>query len=348
MKSIELNSWALEVLRRVERGLPIEDSRVEAKKGWPEPNIWTARQLAGHANAARGEHILWLIGADEKAAKITGAKHEELSNWFSQIKSAFESEVPALQDQIATYNGITVVALCFDTSRFPYVVVNPQHGKVKGEFELEVPWREGTAVRSATRNDLVLLLTPLTKVPKIEVLGGELRFIKAGPDTGNPHFDFSITCYVVQRADSPITIPFHKCSARLSAAVGVITAEFEVRLDSQRSKLQAKRLKVQRMSGIGVVAVPETRPHEGLPPAIEITEDEAVVKGSGKMIVEGDAPFLESSIQKWPEVLLSITLTDAISEAEALLNVRLAYKDAPTGMVWTYQCNPEARTGSAL
>jgi hypothetical protein len=35
--------------------------------------------------------------------------------------------------------------------------------------QLEVPWREGTATRSATHNDLILLLTPLQSIPYSEV-----------------------------------------------------------------------------------------------------------------------------------------------------------------------------------
>jgi hypothetical protein len=226
MKSIELNSWALEFLGRVERRVPIEDFRVEAKKGWPDPStVWTARQLAGHANAARGENILWLIGADEKSGKVVGAKREELSDWLAQVKSYFESEYPTLQDQIIDYNGITVIALCFDTSRFPYVIINPAHGKVKREFELEVPWREGTAVRSAKRNDLVLMLTPLIRLPKLQLLRGQVDSVTSGGKA----IAFTLSFYVVPVGSESITFPFHRCNARLmvmdetNAETGMVT-----------------------------------------------------------------------------------------------------------------------------
>src|SRR5579859_5952769 len=76
-------------------------------------------------NAARGETILWAIGADEKQGLITGANYQDLANWFPQVKACFEIEVPALQDLNVLYKGRTVAALCFDSSRFPYVVKNP-------------------------------------------------------------------------------------------------------------------------------------------------------------------------------------------------------------------------------
>jgi len=72
MKSIELESWAFRVLEQAEKRMPAEDSTVEVKSEWPDPTK-TARRLAGHANASRGEPILWLIGVDEKQGLITGS-----------------------------------------------------------------------------------------------------------------------------------------------------------------------------------------------------------------------------------------------------------------------------------
>jgi hypothetical protein len=54
MRRAELEAWVLEVLERVEQGKPVEDSRVELKREWPDPER-AARRIAGHANAARGE-----------------------------------------------------------------------------------------------------------------------------------------------------------------------------------------------------------------------------------------------------------------------------------------------------
>ena len=75
MKALAIESWALRVLERVGNRQSVEDSKVELKAKWPDP-VKAARRIAGHANAARGESILWLIGADEKQGVITGANYQ--------------------------------------------------------------------------------------------------------------------------------------------------------------------------------------------------------------------------------------------------------------------------------
>lgn len=84
MRNSEIERWSLDVIRRVEGQQPVEDSRVELKRAWPSDYPKTARRIAGHANAARGEPILWLIGVDETAG-VLGADYAEFSGWFSQV-----------------------------------------------------------------------------------------------------------------------------------------------------------------------------------------------------------------------------------------------------------------------
>ena len=92
MRPHEIEYWALKVIDQVNNGQPIEDSRVEVKGDWID-HYKAARQIAGHANAARGASILWLIGVDEKSGVI-GVKHEDLSDWFSKVKAQFEGITP--------------------------------------------------------------------------------------------------------------------------------------------------------------------------------------------------------------------------------------------------------------
>jgi hypothetical protein len=87
MKPIQLESWALRIIECVQSAQPNEDSRVELKKEWPDP-VKAARRLAGHANSARGESILWLIGIDEKEG-VTGITQNDLADWYAQVKSFF-------------------------------------------------------------------------------------------------------------------------------------------------------------------------------------------------------------------------------------------------------------------
>jgi hypothetical protein len=89
MRNHEIEAWALGIIDSVKNGKPIEDSRVELKREWPSDHWKSARQIAGHCNAARGEHVLWLVGIDQKKG-VMGAVYAELSNWFAQVDACFD------------------------------------------------------------------------------------------------------------------------------------------------------------------------------------------------------------------------------------------------------------------
>jgi len=93
MKPTEIEGWALSVINRALAGQPVEDARVELKSKWPDNAHGAARRIAGHANAAHGEPILWLIGIDEKNRQVVGADYVELASWWSQVQSLF-AELP--------------------------------------------------------------------------------------------------------------------------------------------------------------------------------------------------------------------------------------------------------------
>jgi hypothetical protein len=335
MKSIELESWALRVLERVEKHVPIEDSRVEIKGEWPDASK-TVRRLAGHANAARGENILWLIGADETKG-VVGANHHELSNWLSQVKAGFESEVPALQDLNITFKDKTVAALVFDTSRFPYVIKNPSFGTKGGEFELEVPWREGTAVRSAKRSDLVLMLSPLAKMPKVEILGGAIRFVTVQPGNSGSYLGFTLNLYMVALDNSGITFPFHKCEAVIMAAGRAVANAFCVKMNTQRNTDEEAKKYSLLGRRVDTFSPSDARVDvRAFAEAIEATSDEIVIRGSGKIMVEGSV--VVPALQDWPELELRVTLRDAITESRlALIGkfVRHEQSNKNDPMLWT-------------
>lgn len=76
MNSREIESWSLRVIERVVANHPHEDFLVELKRNWlTDPNR-TARRIAGHANAARGEPILWLVGVDQNSGVLGVASAE--------------------------------------------------------------------------------------------------------------------------------------------------------------------------------------------------------------------------------------------------------------------------------
>src|SRR5438874_2299483 len=96
MRTIEIEHWALTVIDALKRGAPTEDVRVELKAEWPTDPSRAARRIAGHANAAAGENILWLIGVDE-ATGVAGAPFTELATWWPRIQSQFDELAPEMR-----------------------------------------------------------------------------------------------------------------------------------------------------------------------------------------------------------------------------------------------------------
>lgn len=144
MTPFQVELWALEVLERVLQGRPLEDSRVEIKKAFIDPNK-AARRIGGHANAARGDPVLWIVGVDDKGA-IVGTAATDFATWWPNVAKEFDGSAPALVEVVATLSGHPpVVAIQFDTSRYPFVVKNPVGGTPGGgPVSLEIPWRTAT------------------------------------------------------------------------------------------------------------------------------------------------------------------------------------------------------------
>ena len=139
MRLIEIEAWALRILESVRAGQPVEDARAELKSTWPTDHTRAARRLAGHANAAQGEPILWLIGVDEKGQSVPGVSAEEMSSWWAQVSTCFgDGTYPVPQELAMPTEGVTVVAIVFETDRAPYLV----KAEGGGSIQFEVPWRE--------------------------------------------------------------------------------------------------------------------------------------------------------------------------------------------------------------
>ena len=227
MRAHQIESWALSIIDRVKAGQPIEDSEVELKSEWI-PAEKAARRIAGHANAARGAPILWLVGVDEKKG-VVGARHEDLADWYPQVESQFDGLAPQLTDLNIPVDGKTVVALLFETERAPFVVKNPSFGKTGGgPVALEVPWREGTRVRSARRADLVRLLSPLQALPDFEVLDGDLVARRYRSEDGFVlHWSLTLELYVQLPGEDCVVIPFHRCRVTFEVSPSVGRMAFD-------------------------------------------------------------------------------------------------------------------------
>ena len=157
----EVEVWTREIVEAVLANQRIEDSRVELKSSWPEPRK-AANRLAAHANAARGTPILWLIGVDEKNCKLTNVAPVELANWRTSVEALFDGFAPRLLiDANVRIGSDTVVALYFETEQGAPFVVEYTRGSYP---QFIVPWREGTALRAATRADLLRILVPIRRL----------------------------------------------------------------------------------------------------------------------------------------------------------------------------------------
>jgi len=315
MKAHQIESWALSIIDRVEAGQPNEDSRVELKAEWIQAEK-AARRLAGHANAAGGAPVLWLVGVNEKKG-VVGARHEDLADWYPKVQAQFDGLAPQLVDYNIPVGGKTVVALLFETERAPFVVKNPCFGKKDGgPVEREVPWREGTRVRSARRADLVRLLSPLQALPDFEVLSGTLvakREISEGESV--LVWRLILELYVETPSEDRVVIPFHRCRAtcEVSPSVGRMVFNY-VRLEPPLS------------------SAPPGHSRQ-LSKTIDATRDEVLIYGPGKLYLFAGlgTPVVEEGIAN--EARVSASLLPTNTEHSAPISVTLD------------RCSPEEREG---
>lgn len=178
MLQVEVEAWAYRLIRDAETRRRVEDSRAELKSNWPEARD-VARQLAGHANAAAGEPILWLFGVDEHSG-VVPYQTRNMADWRPQLDAEFEGVAPGMQHFALQWKDRPFEALVFRTDAPPYVVRNPKRGtREAGPFELDVPWREG-ATRSARRAELLLMLRPIGRAPTFTALGVRVQLLTDG------------------------------------------------------------------------------------------------------------------------------------------------------------------------
>ncbi len=77
----EIELLANRIITRLQSGQPTEDDAlVELKAEWPDP-AKAARRIAAHANSARGERIVWLLGIDEGRRSVPGVEATAPAQW---------------------------------------------------------------------------------------------------------------------------------------------------------------------------------------------------------------------------------------------------------------------------
>ncbi len=268
---------------------------------WPGPPLAAARRLAAHANAARGQSLLWLIGV--RHGKPTGADASGLEAWLTGMTRYFDGLVP----RVAAYNvpagrghrgrPLQVVALSIETERAPFVI-----RLSGGQPSFEVPWFDtaDSAIRSAGRMELVKLLAPLNDLPRFEVLEAELTFYHNPHATGSAKALYRWTLdgslYVVPSGDARVVIPLHRCHGGVASPDGGFASEgTDFSLTADKGS-----------------------------PGVRVTESAALIEGLGRMFVYGCGATAHREIawQKKMSVRIDLAPAGADRAAVALAELR--------------------------
>jgi hypothetical protein len=113
-----------------------------------------------------------------------------------------------------TPQGNSVLALHFTNDRAPYVV----QSTMQGDDRLEVPWRDGTRTRSASRDELLRVLVPQVSRPEFEVITGSAEIKEYRGGENPPRWDWTIQLelYAIVDLDSHVVFPNRAVLATLS------------------------------------------------------------------------------------------------------------------------------------
>lgn len=285
MRRHEVEAWILSVADLVKSGRQNEDSRVELKAEWIDP-YEAARRIAGHANAARGAEILWIIGLHPDDG-VVGAKDEDLAQWWPQVESQFDGQPPELDfDLVVPVDDDAVVGLLMSTTAAPYVIRNRGKGP-----DREVPWRQATRIRPARREELIRMLSPVRSRPSFEVLAASLILWVTGD---RATWQFEAILYMDRLLDGDAVIPFHR--SRATARLPWIDIELE-RLDvTPQMRGDDMQLRVARASD-ATRSMPEPKGQVTIsqPIRVRVTASLEVPPGAAKEAVK--ATSIESRLE---------------------------------------------------
>ena len=186
---------------------------------------------------------MWLIGLDENKKAVTGADDTEFANWWPKVVAEFQDVYPQLAYHInVPVDGLTVSAMLFETDRAPFLIKNPVAGQPHGgPVELEVPWREGTRIRSARRSELLRMLATQVTLPEVQVRYCQLTLKRTRSDVPMRQWYLHADLYVIPSRDQSIVIPYHQCGLtfEIDGVIDEITMS-QVDLDDYSSSRKPK------------------------------------------------------------------------------------------------------------
>lgn len=212
MTKAEIEYWANRVIETALRGQPNEDDHVELKSEETDTHQ-AARRVAGLANAARGEPVLWFHGLDEKKHEIAPSTIDPAKWWPSVRKHFADDHAPEPRIVVVRHDKGNVLVFYFETDGAPYVITNLKPTPDKAERE--VPFRAHTGLRSAKHGDLIDLLVPASKAMRFEEIHAEL-YIVDGPGAVGRQWAIRFLAYAIPPTADRYYILQHRCSVEVA------------------------------------------------------------------------------------------------------------------------------------
>ncbi|MFI5626053.1 hypothetical protein ACIA03_21485 [Nocardioides sp. NPDC051685] len=271
-----------------------DDAGLELKERWPDPTT-RARQLAAAANALGGEALVYAIGVNDKNGDVTTPERREVQDWCAQLAKQFDQIAPELLWSQTVYVGDdadSIQVLVFDTSDFPYVVKAPEN-------RFEVPYRRGTATRSARRSDLVRMLSSRTRVPPIAIAEAKVWFRAFDDANSGIRITGAIEAdiFIEQAIGEVATLPIRDMRARIAVNDVHIPADVEVRQLGERWSIRRRG---------------EPYPPEPIPPAL------GVYARDGFVVATAPGEFQVSSRVTLP----SADAPEALKQPQTILEMK--------------------------
>jgi len=285
MRPVELELTVQKAVDAAQAGRSREDDRVEFKADWPD--VSKARQLAGAANALRGETLIYIIGVANNG-EVVQTSEQEPSDWHAAMAGAFDSDPPDLllhrTVSVGEDGSDTVIALAFGTDRFPYVMT------VKGEDRREVPLRVAAGTVSANRHQLLRILQPNLELPAMAVTAASVSV--TWKDTPRPVTDTEPTqvermleltaqvranIFVEYTGPRAATLPVRQMRARLRCG------DLSTRLD----------VRVTHLGSTGFFTSLSDRPPEPIPPqyGVYAKDNHVIATAPGEFTINTSTDF---------------------------------------------------------
>ncbi|MCZ6837266.1 MAG: hypothetical protein O7G85_15935 [Planctomycetota bacterium] len=217
MKKQEVEAWTRKICDQIKKNQQVEDGHVELKADLIDAKK-AARRIAGMCNAASPEPCLLILGLDEKkGATGVSATESDVVDWKAQVFAEFAEKQPVVLQHVSLeVDGKTLHAMLLASDEAPYLVKNPTG---QGAIAREVPWRDATGVRTATRGELLRILVSTVRLPEIDLIGGTLTVQRgklhdrSRDDTADSSFwHVYVQFMVIPRTADPLVIPAHRCS----------------------------------------------------------------------------------------------------------------------------------------